>query len=133
MKPTILFIALLLSMTFSCKKQATGVLTPTLPGKWRLVLITGGLANVRLTAAQWGHSKSYIFGEKTQCTVIMDNVNTTTTYATKVDKSYTTGGQGKFLIIGTGETYEYGFKGDTLQLAQDVRVDGMTEWYVKEY
>ncbi len=135
MKPAVLFIALslLVTVNYSCKKHTPTTTHPGLTGKWQFVLMTGGIANVHLTEKQWGHTKSYIFAEKSKCTLTMDNDATVTTYKTYLDTSYSTGGQANFVEIGNGTKYEYSFRHDTLLLADDIRVDGMTEWYVKVY
>ncbi len=129
-KVAILSLVLLTSMSIACRKT-TGTL-PMLQGKWRLVLMTGGFGGIHMTAAQWGHSKYYQFNEKSKYTLTMDGKSTDGGYSLYNDKSKVTGAQSTFIKIGQA-SYEYNYAHDTLKLIEDVQVDGMTEWYVKEF
>lgn len=116
-----------------CKKDKVD--NPTrlsLIGKWKLVRITGGLAGLNITAAEWGHSQTYQFGNANKCVYTFDGKVTNTSYLFERGTSYTRGVEANFLLIRNPEMkYEFYFAHDTLVLAQDARVDGTSEWYVK--
>lgn len=122
-----------LLLAAGCKKEKVD--NPTrlsLMAKWNLVRITGGLAGLNMTAAEWGHSQTYQFGNSNKCIYTFDGKVTNTTYSFERGPSYTRGVEADFVLIKNPEMkYEFYFAHDTLVLAQDARVDGTAEWYVK--
>ncbi len=126
MKHILLFAAIVLLAT-SCRKNRKDT---TLYGKWRLVTISGMMG--KMTAAEWGHSQSFTFEQKGNCTHVYDGATTNVKYKTTTDKSYFSGGDGTFVDIKTYGMYEYRISHDSLMLAGNIAVDGPIEWYVRE-
>lgn len=126
-------VALLLLSTGCSKNRVDNIDRQSILGKWVLVRITGGLAGLDMSAPQWGHSLSYVFGNAKKCLETYDGTQKNTTYSFSRGFSYTRGFEANFVSIASrGDTkFEFYFAHDTLVLVDDPRVDGTTEWYLK--
>lgn len=132
MRTTITLLLAALTMCTACKKGKIDTdAKNAIQGKWNLVRITGGLAGLDMSAAQWGHTQSYEFKSNYKCNYTYDGNTTATTYTLYKAPSYTENAAGDFVTIASNKmTYEYSFAHDTLVMSMDVRVDGTVEWYV---
>lgn len=118
-----------------CTKEEKIATTEHVPiaGKWQLARVTGGMRGVDETPADMGHTQSYEFREGGKCIYIYDGTVAYTTYTLSTGMSYVRDTQANFVAVSEpGLMYEFYFAHDTLILAQDARMDGATEWYVKE-
>lgn len=133
MKPLLLSCFCVLLLAGACKKEHAASQTSgtfSLPGKWRLVLITGGIAGIHQTAAEWGHNASYTFRTDSTCTYIIDHDTTNTTYHIRPDTA--AGSSWNILTVGANIPMDIDHAHDTLILGMHDVMDGTAEWYVKE-
>ena len=132
MKPVFYCIAFLLLVAISCKKDKPKPVN-TFVGKWDMVWVTGGIAGINMTPAQFGHTKSYTFYVDSTCTIVEDGVVANTVYSTNIGGPHYYQIGRKYLIFrNTGMVYDYTYAHDTLKLYPANMTDGFTEWYVKE-
>ncbi len=103
-----------------------------LPGQWDMVLVTGGIAGIRMTADQYGQHQTYQFYNNGRCIITTDGNTTRTTYSTNTVTDANTGQLVNYLLLAnTTNKYTYTFVHDTLLLDMGSMVDGITGWYVR--
>jgi hypothetical protein len=117
----------------SCHKPQTPVITASsLTGRWNMVLVTGGIAGIRMTAAQYGQERTYEFFENGRCTITTNGDKARTSYSTNVVADPMSGRPINYLYLANSTShYTYTFTHDTLLLDMGSMVDGFTEWYVR--
>lgn len=116
----------------SCKRNAAGVPENSMPGKWKLVLMTGGIGSVRITAAQWGHTRSYQIRDDGTFTKVEDGKSTTGRYSVGEEVLKGSGATINTVTLDGTERYSYSFAHDTLVLSMYGISDPMYDWYVRE-
>lgn len=131
MKPVFYSIAVLLFATLSCKKDKTKPVN-TFVGQWDMVRVTGGIAGIDMTPAQFGHTKSYTFYVDSTCAIVEDGNVSTTVYGTNAATTANNTSVKYLKFKNTGMVYEYTFAHDTLKLYPAGLMDGFNEWYVKK-
>lgn len=103
-----------------------------LPGRWDMVLVTGGIAGIRMTAEEYGQHQTYQFHNNGRCVITTNGNTTRTTYSTNVVADANTGQAVNYLLLAnTSNRYTYSFAHDTLLLDMGSMVDGITGWYVR--
>jgi hypothetical protein len=128
-----LALLLLVAATISCKNKDLPKPVNQLVGNWELVWITGGIAGIQMTPAQFGHTANYALYPDSTCSIIRDGHLVTTTYGTNIDSPhYYTLGTRTITFRNDGATYVYSFAHDTLQFYPKGLSDGFTEWYVRK-
>ncbi len=129
MKRSLICAIALLSATLSCKKDPPKPVNK-FTGKWEMVLVTGGIAGIHMTPAQFGHTAGITFYHDSTVSVVRDGSLATGTYTTNIDSQNL---YHKTLIKfrTDGSVYEYQFLHDTLTLYPYGLMDGFTEWYVR--
>jgi hypothetical protein len=128
-----LFLILILAIVaVSCKKdkQVGTINNNTIIGKWDLVLVTGGIANIHETAAQSGHHASVTFKPDQSCVFTYDtNITTHKTY-TLVPNNISHQLNDLYIDGVYGLTLSY--VNDTLGMSNKNISDATADWYVKE-
>ena len=116
-----------------CRKTEVPTPVPgSLSGRWEMVLVTGGIAGIRMTADQYGQHQTYQFYNNGRCIITTNGNTTRTTYSTNVVTDAYTGQPVNYLLLAnTTNKYTYTFTHDTLLLDMGSMVDGFTEWYVR--
>lgn len=127
----ILVISMLLNAA-SCKKNNDTSGTPTLQGSWKLVLMTGGIGGVHITAANWGHTRSYTFLADGAYTTTQDAKTSGGTYTTGKDILKGANTEINVVTLDGSEKFEYSFAHDTLILNRYDISDIMYDWYVRQ-
>jgi len=133
MKPLLLLIVPMLLNASSCKKNKETSQPPasnTVVGKWKLVLITGGIGGIHMTADECGHSKSMLLNTDETYSFIEDGKVNKGKYKTGTDKV----GNNTIDIIAFNGTdnMQYTWTHDTLVLNMYNMSDVMFDWYVRE-
>jgi hypothetical protein len=98
-----------------------------------MVLVTGGIAGIRMTAAQYGQNRTYEFFENGCCAITTNGNKVRTGYSTNVVIDQITGQPVNYLYLANSTSqYTYTFAHDTLLLDMGSAADGFTEWYVRQ-
>lgn len=133
MKTTlVLLIASLTLNASSCKKNGGETTETTITGTWKLVLMTGGIGSVHITADQWGHSRSYELHADGTYTKRQDGKPTSGKYTLGEETQRGTNDKVNTVILDGTEKFSYSFAHDTLVLSMYGISDPMYDWYVKE-
>jgi len=114
----------------SCKKDdKSSINNSQLTGSWKLVLITGGIGGIHETAAQWGHTESYIFKPDATFTHTVDSTTTNfAAYTLTSDAIHHSDG----LSVGGQYLFNVDFTHDTLLVWNIGISDYTTNWYVRQ-
>jgi len=120
----------------ACSKSANITPHPTLIinnqnliGKWQLVLVTGGLAGIHETAAQWGHTESFTFTANNTISHSLDTaLNDLGNYYLINDSLYA----GKDVYIDSVYFNTLYAAHDTLVMANARILDGTSSWYIRQ-
>ena len=124
-------VSLLLNAS-SCSKNDATPGGNSVTGTWKLVLMTGGIGSVHITADQWGHTRSYELHTDGTYTRLEDGKPTNGKYSTGQETQKGTNTVINTVTLNGTEKYSYSFAHDTLILSMYGISDPMYDWYVKE-
>lgn len=116
----------------SCSRKGTTPSGSSITGTWKLVLMTGGIGSVHLTADQWGHTRSYDLHADGTYIKREDGKPAKGTYSLGTETQKRTNTVIDIVTLDGSEKYTYSFAHDTLTLSMYGISDPMYDWYVKE-
>jgi len=116
----------------SCGNKGTTPSGTSFTGTWKLVLMTGGIGSVHLTADQWGHTRSYKIQQGGTYTRTEDGKSTTGKYSLGQETQKGTNTVINAVTLDGTEKFSYSFAHDTLILSMYGITDPMYDWYVKQ-
>jgi hypothetical protein len=132
MKTTLLlFTVSLLLNASSCGKNGTTPSGSSITGTWKLVLMTGGIGSVQITADQWGHTRSYELHKDGTYMKREDGKPMNGKYTLGEETQRGTNEKTSIVTL-DGEKFSYSFAHDTLVLGMYGISDPMYDWYVKQ-